>query len=89
MKGEPSYNTRVAPTARADTNQFHIIQPVYGGKEGGRGERVSVCMWKPQKLLWGYMYLSCEAYYTYSSIVEDDIIAVHVAMEKVLLQVLN
>ena len=26
-KGEPSYNTNVAPVARPDTSQFHIIQP--------------------------------------------------------------
>ena len=26
--GEPSYRTTVAPTASADTSQFHIIQPV-------------------------------------------------------------
>ena len=25
--GEPSYSTTVAPTARLDTSQFHIIQP--------------------------------------------------------------
>jgi len=29
MNGEPSYSTKEAPTASADTNQFHIIQPVY------------------------------------------------------------
>ena len=29
IKGDPSYNTTEAPTARADTSQFHIIQPVY------------------------------------------------------------
>ena len=29
MNGEPSYSTKEAPTARAETNQFHIIQPVY------------------------------------------------------------
>ena len=29
MNGEPSYSTADAPTARAETNQFHIIQPVY------------------------------------------------------------
>lgn len=29
IKGEPSYKTTEAPTARADTSQFHIIQPVY------------------------------------------------------------
>ena len=28
INGEPSYNTTAAPTARADTNQFHIIHPV-------------------------------------------------------------
>ena len=26
-KGEPSYSTTLAPTARLDTSQFHIIQP--------------------------------------------------------------
>lgn len=29
ISGEPSYKTTEAPTARADTSQFHIIQPVY------------------------------------------------------------
>ena len=29
INGDPSYNTTVAPTARDDTSQFHIIQPVY------------------------------------------------------------
>lgn len=28
ISGEPSYKTTEAPTARADTSQFHIIQPV-------------------------------------------------------------
>lgn len=28
ISGEPSYKTTEAPTASADTNQFHIIQPV-------------------------------------------------------------
>ncbi len=28
IKGEPSYSTIVAPTASADTSQFHIIHPV-------------------------------------------------------------
>lgn len=27
--GEPSYNTTELPAAKADTNQFHIIQPVW------------------------------------------------------------
>ncbi|MNP57390.1 hypothetical protein D3C76_1522150 [compost metagenome] len=26
-KGEPSYSTMLLPTARAETSQFHIIQP--------------------------------------------------------------
>lgn len=30
ISGEPSYKTTEAPTAKADTSQFHIIQPVYG-----------------------------------------------------------
>lgn len=28
ISGEPSYKTTEAPTASADTSQFHIIQPV-------------------------------------------------------------
>lgn len=29
ISGEPSYKTTEAPTASADTSQFHIIQPVW------------------------------------------------------------
>lgn len=28
-RGEPSYKTTAAPVARADTIQFHIIQPTW------------------------------------------------------------
>ena len=34
--GEPSYRTTAAPVARADTTQFHIIQPTWGGQKGTR-----------------------------------------------------
>ena len=33
-RGEPSYRTTAAPVARADTTQFHIIQPTWGGQKG-------------------------------------------------------
>lgn len=32
ISGDPSYRTTEAPTANADTSQFHIIQPVCGQK---------------------------------------------------------
>lgn len=33
ISGDPSYKTTEAPTASADTSQFHIIQPVCGQKK--------------------------------------------------------
>ena len=38
--GEPSYRTTAAPVARADTTQFHIIQPTWVGQKGTRVNQV-------------------------------------------------
>ena len=38
-KGEPSYKTRAAPVARADTIQFHIIQPTWNRRSTVPTER--------------------------------------------------
>lgn len=68
----------MAPTARADTSQFHIIHPVWrwvGGK--------NTYPWP--SLLLPCLSLQC----TYSAIVKDDIVGIHVAMENMFLQMLN
>ena len=90
--GDPSYSTTEAPTARADTNQFHIIQPVCWQQNALSkffillsGHALTVCTldrYKSKAILTEINENSKSEMNDYRGVINDHILSVHVSMKK-------